>query len=173
MTLYWDAEAGVLTGQFSAGGRVETVAMEPDLGQVPPPPGAAPLYRLTVYAGKELFPDDGQLATIGPVTFAQPGAGIDIDDTPPDLPLLTLSESSPHAHRDGTTLFYNPAAAGSFTLSATGDDADSGIDGMAFPALFGGGRPATGRRRSRSPTPGAPGPAAAARRPSSRPTTPT
>ena len=62
-----------------------------------------------------------------------------IDTTAPSAPALTLTESSPLSHISGTTLFYNPQGSnsGTFTVTATSSDAQSGIGSVGFPSVFG------------------------------------
>jgi hypothetical protein len=60
------------------------------------------------------------------------------DATPPTTPALTLSEASTDAFASGTTLFYRPAAGGSFTLGASASDGESGLQAIVFPGLSAG-----------------------------------
>jgi large repetitive protein len=64
---------------------------------------------------------------------------IRIDSSAPDVPGVTLSESSSKSFVSGTTLFYNPQGsnAASFSVDATTADPESGIDNVSFPALAG------------------------------------
>jgi hypothetical protein len=62
------------------------------------------------------------------------------DLTPPTAPALTISAFGPGQSLAGSTLFYNPATgnSGSFTVTATSSDLQSGIGHMDFPNVFGG-----------------------------------
>jgi len=62
---------------------------------------------------------------------------VKVDTTAPAAPALTLAESSPWSHVSGTTVYVNTqgANAGTFTVSATSSDAESGLAKIAFPAL--------------------------------------
>jgi Bacterial Ig domain len=62
-----------------------------------------------------------------------------VDLTPPAVGAIDLVESEPDEHAPGTTLFYNPATGngGSFTVSATSSDPESGIGSVVFPDVFG------------------------------------
>jgi hypothetical protein len=66
---------------------------------------------------------------------------VQVDDTAPAAPSLTLSESPASAkqHVSGTTLFYNPQGAnsGTFTVDAATSDPESGIEKVTFPAVTG------------------------------------
>jgi hypothetical protein len=61
------------------------------------------------------------------------------DSTPPERPVLTLTESEPDEHVAGTTLYYNPSGTntGTFTVDASTGDAESGVSLVEFPAVFG------------------------------------
>ena len=48
-----------------------------------------------------------------------------------------LSDSSADVHTTGTTAFYRPAGTGSFDVTASSTDAQSGILDYSFPALAG------------------------------------
>ena len=66
-------------------------------------------------------------------------ATLQIDTSAPSAPALTLDESDADSHVVGSTLFYNPSGSrtGTFTVTATSADAQSGIAKLAFPALAG------------------------------------
>jgi hypothetical protein len=69
---------------------------------------------------------------------------LDLDNTPPALPVLTLAETSAGGHVAGTTFYYRPAGAGgSVTVTATTTDGGSGLQKMRFPGLAGGFAPTT------------------------------
>ena len=64
---------------------------------------------------------------------------LELDNTAPAPPLLSLSESALDSHVVGATFFYRPSGAGgTFTVSATANDGGTGLDRMAFPGLGGG-----------------------------------
>ena len=64
---------------------------------------------------------------------------LELDNTAPAPPLLSLSESSLDSHVVGATFFYRPTGAGrTFTVGATANDGGTGLDRMAFPGLSGG-----------------------------------
>jgi hypothetical protein len=60
------------------------------------------------------------------------------DATPPIAPTLALSEASTDAFAGGTTLFYRPAGGGSFTVSASASDGQSGLQAIVLPGLAAG-----------------------------------
>src|SRR5207244_1079573 len=62
-----------------------------------------------------------------------------VDTSAPSAPSLTLSESSPLEYATGTTLYYNPQGSnsGSFSVTGTTSDTESGIASIAFPTVFG------------------------------------
>ncbi|HEY7396767.1 MAG TPA: Ig-like domain-containing protein [Gaiellaceae bacterium] len=74
-----------------------------------------------------------------PTTYVSPNT-VQVDLTDPAAPSLGLSESSPYEAVGGSTLYYNPSGSNSatFDVSATTSDADSGIDHVDFPTVFGG-----------------------------------
>jgi hypothetical protein len=57
-----------------------------------------------------------------------------VDTSAPSAPAITLSESSAWAFVSGTTIYLNTAQTGSYDVSATAGDAQSGIDEVSFPA---------------------------------------
>jgi hypothetical protein len=64
---------------------------------------------------------------------------LELDNSAPDPPLLTLTESSPDAHVVGSSLFYRPAGfGGAFAVGATSSDAGAGLQKVRFPGLAGG-----------------------------------
>jgi len=66
---------------------------------------------------------------------------LQIDNSPPAAPALTLTESPASAtqHVSGTTLYYNPQGtnSGSFAVGAVTGDAQSGIEKVTFSAVAG------------------------------------
>jgi hypothetical protein len=62
---------------------------------------------------------------------------VKVDTTAPAAPGLVLSDSSADVHTTGTTAFYRPAGTGSFDVTASSTDAQSGILDYSFPALAG------------------------------------
>ena len=57
-----------------------------------------------------------------------------VDTSAPGAPAVTLSESSSWAFVSGTTIYLNTGQTGSYDVSATTSDAQSGIDKVSFPA---------------------------------------
>ena len=62
---------------------------------------------------------------------------VKVDLTDPTAPSLSLSDSSADVHTTGTTAFYRPAGAGSFDVTASSTDGQSGIASYSFPTLAG------------------------------------
>ena len=62
---------------------------------------------------------------------------VKLDTTAPAAPGLTLADSSADVHTTGTTAFYRPAGTGSFDVTASSTDAQSGILDYGFPVLAG------------------------------------
>ncbi len=64
---------------------------------------------------------------------------LEVDNTAPAPPLLSLAESSPDSHAVATTFFYRPAGGGGiFTVGAVASDGGTGLDRVTFPGLAGG-----------------------------------
>src|SRR6185369_2203094 len=59
---------------------------------------------------------------------------VKVDLSAPGAPAITLTESSAWAFVSGTTIYLNTAQTGSYDLSATASDTQSGIDKVSFPA---------------------------------------
>ena len=62
---------------------------------------------------------------------------VKVDMSAPAAPGLTLADSSADVHTTGTTAYYRPAGSGSFDVTASSTDAESGILDYTFPALAG------------------------------------
>ena len=62
---------------------------------------------------------------------------VKVDTTAPAAPGLVLADSSADVHTTGTTAFYRPAGTGSFDVTATATDGQSGILDYVFPDLVG------------------------------------
>jgi hypothetical protein len=104
-------------------------------------------------AGPVAFNPDGgtmvaRLPAAGTYTVAvdPQGAGfgslhlrLEIDNTAPAPPVISLSETSADGHVSGATYFYRPGGSGgTFTVTATASDPGTGIQKMTFPGLAGG-----------------------------------
>ena len=66
-------------------------------------------------------------------THASAAVPVTVDNTPPDAPTITLAESSPWAFVSGTEIYLNTAESGTYDVSATSSDAESGIEKIRFP----------------------------------------
>ena len=62
---------------------------------------------------------------------------VKVDTSAPAAPGLVLADSSADVHTTGTTAFYRPAGSGSFDVTASSTDGQSGILDYSFPALAG------------------------------------
>ncbi len=64
---------------------------------------------------------------------------VKVDTSAPSAPALTLSGATGNTYTSGSTVFVNPQVgrSGSFSVSATTTDADSGILSVTFPSLTG------------------------------------
>ena len=62
---------------------------------------------------------------------------VKVDTSAPAAPGLVLSDSSADVHTTGTTAFYRPAGTGSFDVTASSTDGQSGILDYGFPVLAG------------------------------------
>ena len=62
---------------------------------------------------------------------------VKVDTTAPAAPGLVLADSSADVFTTGTTAFYRPAGSGSFDVTASSTDAQSGILDYGFPVLAG------------------------------------
>ena len=62
---------------------------------------------------------------------------VKVDLTDPTAPSLSLADTSADVHTTGTTAFYRPAGSGSFDVTASSTDGQSGIASYSFPALAG------------------------------------
>jgi uncharacterized protein YhfF len=64
---------------------------------------------------------------------------LEVDNTAPAPPLLSLTESSPDSHVVATTFFYRPAGGGgTFAVGAVASDGGTGLDRVTFPGLAAG-----------------------------------
>ena len=62
---------------------------------------------------------------------------VKVDTSAPAAPGLTLADSSADVHTTGTTAFYRPTGSGSFDVTASSTDGQSGILDYSFPVLTG------------------------------------
>ena len=62
---------------------------------------------------------------------------VKVDLTDPTAPSLVLADTSADVHTTGTTAFYRPAGSGSFDVTASSTDGQSGIASYTFPTLTG------------------------------------
>jgi hypothetical protein len=109
--------------------------LDPDGATVVPPTGLNPdggalLMRLPV-TGQYTIVVDPQGSSFGGVNL-----GLELDNTAPAPPTLTLSESAPDSHVVASTLFYRPGGTGgTFTVAALSTDGGAGLQKMRFPGL--------------------------------------
>lgn len=92
---------------------------------------AAGLYTLTVIVSDKAGNTSATLIT----------RTISVDNADPNVQAVSFTESvgSAFQHAAGTTMYYNPAQAGSFSVGVTATDQDSGMRDVAFPDLDGAG----------------------------------
>jgi Bacterial Ig domain len=76
---------------------------------------------------------------VGNTAIFGPEGTVRVDQSAPAAPALEVTENEPDEHVVGTTLYYNPSGAnvGTFTVEATAADAQSGVEHVAFPTVFG------------------------------------
>ena len=72
---------------------------------------------------------------VGNVSATATSAAVQVDTDAPPAPTQVVTESGTDGHANGSTLFYLPSGSGSFTVTATATDAQSGIDKVTFPAV--------------------------------------
>ena len=60
---------------------------------------------------------------------------VKVDTTDPTAPGLVLADSSADVFTTGTTAYYRPAGSGSFDVTASSTDAQSGLLDYGFPVL--------------------------------------
>jgi hypothetical protein len=85
----------------------------------------------TCYRYRELLSDNvGNQGTSGASNVAK------VDTSAPSIPSLAFSNLSANAYWDGSgTLYFRPSAGGTFTVTATSTDAQSGVASYAFGSL--------------------------------------
>ena len=82
------------------------------------------------YRYRELLSDNvGNQGTSGASNVAK------IDSSAPSTPTLSFSGLSANAYWDGSTLYFRPAAGGTFTVTASSTDGQSGIGSYTFGTL--------------------------------------
>ena len=72
---------------------------------------------------------------VGNVSATATSAAIQVDSDAPSAPTQAITESAADAHAVGSTLFYRPSGSGTFTVTATATDPQSGVDKVTFPAV--------------------------------------
>ncbi|HWJ45381.1 MAG TPA: hypothetical protein VNR63_08330, partial [Gaiellaceae bacterium] len=77
------------------------------------------------------------LDNVGNRSTSSPSEAARIDTTPPTPPKLALRRESGTVYVSGSTVFYRPGAAGSFSVEATANDPESGIAYVSFPPVAG------------------------------------
>ncbi len=90
------------------------------------PDGSCARYRLRVTN------DDGRETVYGSPSVVRR------DESPPLAPSISLGADGPDEHVSGTTLYYapRPGSSGSFTVTASSDDPQSGLETLAVPGIF-------------------------------------
>ncbi|HEY3922171.1 MAG TPA: SwmB domain-containing protein [Gaiellaceae bacterium] len=73
---------------------------------------------------------------VGNAATSVVGGPVLVDSSGPTTPTLSVSNPT-NAYFDGTTVFFNPALGGGFTVTATSTPSASGIASYSFPALPG------------------------------------
>ena len=72
---------------------------------------------------------------VGNVSATATSAAVQVDSDAPAVPTQVVTESGTDGHAVGSTLFYLPSGSGTFTVTATATDAQSGVDKVTFPAV--------------------------------------
>ncbi len=66
-------------------------------------------------------------------TFTSGTRTVAVDNSAPSAPVVSLSETSPHAFVSGTEIFVDTDETGSYDVDATSSDSHTGIEKMRFP----------------------------------------
>jgi hypothetical protein len=123
-------------GPFNCCSTIVTV-LAPDGSTIAGPgafnPDGGPLFMRLPTSGTYTIFIDPQGPNTGSVHLK-----LEVDNTAPAPPVLTLNESSNDSHIIGATFYYRPTGAGgTFTVGATSSDA-GGLSKVTFPGLAGG-----------------------------------
>ena len=71
---------------------------------------------------------------VGNTATAVTSAAAQVDTAAPAAPVQTVAETGDDGHAAGSNLYYDPAGAGTFTVTSAASDGESGIDKVRFPA---------------------------------------